>query len=664
MRGKCGVIHAAMTWSRAGRGQVFATGNYTFLRMGRGITYKLLDNVWAKARGLALAVVLLRSPGCGGSASGEASDAAARAAARADGARPGEGERPAVAERLARALRGPDALLGDAASSRTWPSRGTSARAASSGRSTCARGSSWSDDTPITPADFKRSWLRALAPSTNAPYAGPELGIVRGARHLHATGNGSIGVQALDDRTLRVTLQHPVPWFDELAAFPVAAPVPPRPTLVQRSVQDRLPRRRQAHARAELQLLERGRGEAEPRRPRHRLKGADAVLPRQLAGPGLPWIDTAGPAAPSADELELLATGQLWLVTRGTPLSDLLSRRYVAWVITHLDLGTKPVSFVPPAMPGASVVNSHESVVLQSAPQPLRLTLSWAEQDLGASKIAAILRRHAARLRQFELFLSFRPVPTVAELEAQDADLILLGWSSKVFDPYNQLDQFTCGSAFNVARWCNPSYDAGMREAVRDARRRGALADRAQASREAARRRAGRPPLLRRRQLLARAGRARLLVVADRPLRAAGHDALVDLEHAPRDGGVRVHPLDVLAAAAAERRQLRPRLDEAGEHVLEVAFVRADQRQLEPEGLLGLGGCLGVEVDDDRLRERHRLDREHPVPADPQLVDDHVGGRVAQACFARSGRLRSGRARPARPSRAATRRRRGRPRCP
>ncbi len=51
MRGKYGVIHAAMTWSRAGRGQVFATGNYTFLRMGRGLTYKLLDNVWAKLVG-------------------------------------------------------------------------------------------------------------------------------------------------------------------------------------------------------------------------------------------------------------------------------------------------------------------------------------------------------------------------------------------------------------------------------------------------------------------------------------------------------------------------------------------------------------------------------------------------------------------------------------
>jgi len=48
IRGKRGVINAAMVWSRDGRGQTFATGNYTFLRMGRGVTYKLLDNVWRR----------------------------------------------------------------------------------------------------------------------------------------------------------------------------------------------------------------------------------------------------------------------------------------------------------------------------------------------------------------------------------------------------------------------------------------------------------------------------------------------------------------------------------------------------------------------------------------------------------------------------------------
>jgi len=51
IRGKRGVINAAMVWSRDGRGQSFATGNYTFLRMGRGVTYKLLDNVWRRLVG-------------------------------------------------------------------------------------------------------------------------------------------------------------------------------------------------------------------------------------------------------------------------------------------------------------------------------------------------------------------------------------------------------------------------------------------------------------------------------------------------------------------------------------------------------------------------------------------------------------------------------------
>ena len=326
----------------------------------------------------------------------------------------------------------------------------------------------WSDDTPITAEDFRRSWLRALRPGTNAPYAGPELGIVRGARHLHATGNGSIGVQVLDDRNLRVTLQHPVPWLDELAAFPVAAPAPPRPRLY--SGPFRLVSRKDKKLVLERNFNYWNAGQVKPSRlvlgPA--TKGVDAVLPRQLAGPGLPWIDTAGPAPAGAAELPTLATGLLWLVTRGTPLADLGARRYVAWVGTHLDLGTDPVSLVPPAMPGAGVVNSHAPVQLETAPRRLSLTISWAEQDVGGSRVAAALRRQDAELRKFGIRLAFHPVPTLEELEAlRDADIVLLGWSSKLFDPYNELDLFTCGSAFNVARWCEPSYDAGMRLAVR-----------------------------------------------------------------------------------------------------------------------------------------------------------------------------------------------------
>jgi hypothetical protein len=49
--GKRGVINAEIVWSRAGRGSSFATGNYSFLRMGRPLTWTLLDNVWRKLVG-------------------------------------------------------------------------------------------------------------------------------------------------------------------------------------------------------------------------------------------------------------------------------------------------------------------------------------------------------------------------------------------------------------------------------------------------------------------------------------------------------------------------------------------------------------------------------------------------------------------------------------
>jgi oligopeptide transport system substrate-binding protein len=332
----------------------------------------------------------------------------------------------------------------------------------------------WSDDTPITAADFRRSWLRALAPKTAAPYAGPALGIVRGARHFHATGRGGLGVEAPDEHTLRVTLQHPVPWFDELAAFPIAAPTPPRPTAFSGPF-------RVVSRNAKRLVLERNVNywNSEAVKPSRLVlsdatKNADAVLPSGLAGPGLPWIDTAGPAPSGAAELSTLATGLLWFVTRGTPLADRDARRFVAWVVTHLDLGTPLATLIPPEMPGAGTVNSRAPVLVRSPPRHLRLTLVWAESDAAGSKIAAELRRSGKQLRSFGIDLDLRPVRNIGELlglagppARPGVDLVLLGWSSKIFDAYNLLDLFPCGSAFNVARWCDPSYDALMRQAVR-----------------------------------------------------------------------------------------------------------------------------------------------------------------------------------------------------
>jgi hypothetical protein len=55
--GKHGVVNSDVVWAYAGRGTVFASGNYRFLRMpgktpsGLGISRVLLDNIWHKTVG-------------------------------------------------------------------------------------------------------------------------------------------------------------------------------------------------------------------------------------------------------------------------------------------------------------------------------------------------------------------------------------------------------------------------------------------------------------------------------------------------------------------------------------------------------------------------------------------------------------------------------------
>src|SRR5262249_18562174 len=80
---------------------------------------------------------------------------------------------------------------------------------------------------PITAADVVWSWTRALNPATASDYAG-QLFWIRGAEDFY---NGRInatqlGLRALDDRTLQVELNLPLPFFLDICAFPALAVVP------------------------------------------------------------------------------------------------------------------------------------------------------------------------------------------------------------------------------------------------------------------------------------------------------------------------------------------------------------------------------------------------------------------------------------------------------
>lgn len=84
----------------------------------------------------------------------------------------------------------------------------------------------WSNGEPVTARDFIASWRRILTPALGADNANL-LYVIQGAEAFHKglTGFDQVGLAAPDARTLRVTLEHPAPYFLPLLNHPAFFPV-------------------------------------------------------------------------------------------------------------------------------------------------------------------------------------------------------------------------------------------------------------------------------------------------------------------------------------------------------------------------------------------------------------------------------------------------------
>jgi oligopeptide transport system substrate-binding protein len=85
----------------------------------------------------------------------------------------------------------------------------------------------WSNGDPVTALDFRDSWRRTLAPETGSEYA-YQLYYVRNGRPFNEgklNDFSKVGVTALDDSTLQVTLENPTPFFLDLCATSPLYPV-------------------------------------------------------------------------------------------------------------------------------------------------------------------------------------------------------------------------------------------------------------------------------------------------------------------------------------------------------------------------------------------------------------------------------------------------------
>jgi oligopeptide transport system substrate-binding protein len=90
------------------------------------------------------------------------------------------------------------------------------------------RDAKWSNGTPVTANDFVFAWRRLVDPAVASEYA--FIAEIAGLKNAAAVTAGEVtpdqlGVVAQDDKTLVVTLDVPVPFFESLMAFPSFLPV-------------------------------------------------------------------------------------------------------------------------------------------------------------------------------------------------------------------------------------------------------------------------------------------------------------------------------------------------------------------------------------------------------------------------------------------------------
>ncbi|MHB1654504.1 MAG: peptide ABC transporter substrate-binding protein [Desulfitobacteriaceae bacterium] len=87
-------------------------------------------------------------------------------------------------------------------------------------------GVKWTNGDPVTAQDFEYSWKRVLDPKTAAQFA-DFMYVIKGSQEYNS-GKGKaedVGVKAVDDKTLKVTLNAPTPYLPSLVSMFTFYPV-------------------------------------------------------------------------------------------------------------------------------------------------------------------------------------------------------------------------------------------------------------------------------------------------------------------------------------------------------------------------------------------------------------------------------------------------------
>ncbi|EGO5851401.1 peptide ABC transporter substrate-binding protein [Enterococcus faecalis] len=84
----------------------------------------------------------------------------------------------------------------------------------------------WSNDDPVTANDFVYAWKQVASPKSGSIHQALFFDVIKNAKEIALEGAdvNTLGVKALDDKTLEITLERPTPYLKSLLSFPVLFP--------------------------------------------------------------------------------------------------------------------------------------------------------------------------------------------------------------------------------------------------------------------------------------------------------------------------------------------------------------------------------------------------------------------------------------------------------
>ncbi|MCZ7588005.1 MAG: peptide ABC transporter substrate-binding protein [Gaiella sp.] len=368
----------------------------------------------------------------------------------------------------------------------------------------------WTSGDPVTAHDFEWSWKRTISPDLAADYAYQFFGIA-GASEYNSCKSGcaamrdEVGIRALDDSTLQVTLTSPQPWFVQQAAHTSFLAVH-RPTVEQFGDNWTEPTNIVTNGPFELARWDhnsrldlvrwddwRDAGSVKLERINGRMisEGTTAVQAFEAGE-----IDMTAGLPP--EELPRLKDTEAYSQYPGLgtyyygfnveQITDVKQRRAMSMAIDRQSIidniaqadQLPATGFTPEGMPGFDTLNpdspwlpasgdiDQAKELMAEVANPKTDVTLLINDSPGHREIAVAVQAMwkqlgldvTIRQQEWAQFLEFLGPPPDASV-----DVYRLGWIGDYVDAMNFLELWTCKSGNNNSNYCDPEYDALVAEA-------------------------------------------------------------------------------------------------------------------------------------------------------------------------------------------------------